>query len=344
MATWLAERAGERRGAARRDVELAAAVSSVPAVADGLAGGALSKAKAAELARASAASAEEQATLVEAATTSSVEQLARTVDRWQIEHQPETTPVEEFLLITPTPGGGRVEAQLDTEGLEWVQVAVDAAAEQLGLRDLPWAQRRAKGLVAACRYFVAHADIPATRGGRPTVVVTVDIDTLAADSGGSARLDSGAYVRGDVARRLACDAGIVRIITDPTSMPLDVGRRTRVPRPSSSVIDTAPTPTATPPMGLRNPSRRPLGPTPRPHRPPPPHPALLAPPLPPPQRHQAPTRQDHSDAAQPPRAVAPARPSAPSRLVVRRRHVSGLGPGGGARPRRRWPAAGPAAP
>jgi Domain of unknown function (DUF222) len=232
MATWLADHAGERRGAARRDVDLAAAVSAMPAVAAEPADGGLSKAKAAQLARAADASADEQAALVETAKTTSVEQLARAVDRWEIEHQPEPVPVEESLTITPTPGGGRVEAQLDTEGLEWVQVAVDAAAEQLGLRERPWGQRRAQGLVAACRYFLDHADIPSTRVGRPTVVVTVDIETLAATTGGSARSDSGAYLRGEVARRLACDAGLVRVITDPASMPLDVGRRTRVPSPA----------------------------------------------------------------------------------------------------------------
>src|SRR5262249_58587811 len=94
------------------------------------------------------------------------------------------------------------------------------------------AERRARARVAACRYFVDHADIPSTRIGRPTVVVTVDIETLAASTGGYARLDSGAYVRGEVARRLACDAGVVRMITDPACQPLDVGRRSRVPNPA----------------------------------------------------------------------------------------------------------------
>jgi hypothetical protein len=86
--------------------------------------------------------------------------------------------------------------------------------------------------VAVARYFLEHADVPATRVGRPTVVVTLDVETLAAASGGSARLDSGAYVSGDIARRLACDAGITRLVTGPESMPLDVGRKTRVPSPA----------------------------------------------------------------------------------------------------------------
>jgi hypothetical protein len=231
MATWVAWKTGERRGAARRDVELAEAVGSMPIVAAALADGSLSKAKASAVVRASEASPAEQAALVAAAVRSTPEQLARHVDRWQLEHH--CAPVvEEMLTVSPVPGGARVEATLEAEGAEWVQVAVDAAAERLGLRDLAWGQRRARGLVAMARYFLDHADLALTRVGRPSVVVTIDIDTLAAASGGTARLDSGAYVSGDSARRLACDAGITRLVTDPESMPLDVGRKTRVPSPA----------------------------------------------------------------------------------------------------------------
>src|SRR5262249_52212413 len=176
--------------------------------------GALSKAKAAELARVSDATNEEQAALVETAKASSVEQLARAVDRWQIEHEAEAARVEQSMLITPAPGGGRVEAQHDTGGLKWVQVPGGAAAEQLGRREVPGARRWPKGLGGGGRCWVEHADIPSARVGRPRVVVTMDIEPLAAAAGGTARLDSGAYVGGEVARQLACDAGVVRMITD----------------------------------------------------------------------------------------------------------------------------------
>ncbi len=168
------------------------------------------------------------------AKTVPAEQLAREVDRWLLQHRPEHSTVEEHLRISPTAGGGRIEASVDTESLEWVQVAIDTAADQLGLRDLAWERRRARGLVAVCRHFLDHAHLPARRHGRPTVVVTIDIETLTAATGGSARLDSGAYLTGDAARRLACDAGLVRMITDPASMPLDLGRATRVPSPAQA--------------------------------------------------------------------------------------------------------------
>ncbi len=233
-ATWLAWKAGERRGSARREVELAVAVAAMPAVDAALAAATLTRAKAVELARVAHASAEDQATLVDEAKTLPVETVARHIDRWELEHARAVSTLVEGFTVTPVPGGGRVEATLDVEGLEWVRVAVDHAAEQLGMAHVGWNRRQAKGLVAVCRYFLDHAQAPAQRGGRPTVVVTVDVETLAAASGGSARLDSGAYVRGDLARRLACDAGLTRLITDPQSMPLDVGRRTRTISPAQA--------------------------------------------------------------------------------------------------------------
>jgi hypothetical protein len=234
MTSWLAWRAGERRSTARRDVDLAGTVAVMPAVDAGLADGSLSKAKAAELARIAGAPLDDQDMLVAAAATMSPEAVAREVDRYQLEHRGAPVEITETLTITPLPGGGRLDATLSTENLEWVHVAVDAAADHLGVRDLPFEQRRAHGLVAISRYFLDHADLPHQRHGRPTIVVTLDVDTLAAQAGGTARLDSGAYLTGDAARRLACDAGIIRMITDPDSMPLDVGRRTRSISPAQA--------------------------------------------------------------------------------------------------------------
>ena len=170
---------------------------------------------------------------MEAAKTMTVEDVARRVDRWH--HEQGTPPeIEPSVAITSHPGGGRLEATLDTEGFEWVKVAIDTAADTLGLRELPWNERRAHGLVAVCRHYLDHADVPVRRQGRPTVVVTLDASALASDAGRPARLDSGAYLTGGAARALACDASIVRMITDPASQPLDVGRATRSISPAQA--------------------------------------------------------------------------------------------------------------
>lgn len=65
------------------------------------------------------------------------------------------------------------------------------------------------------------------RGERPHVTVTVDFTTLTGGPG-SAQLDWAGPVSAATALRLACDAGVSRVLTRGASEPLDVGRRTRV--------------------------------------------------------------------------------------------------------------------
>ncbi|HVE93338.1 MAG TPA: DUF222 domain-containing protein [Acidimicrobiales bacterium] len=62
---------------------------------------------------------------------------------------------------------------------------------------------------------------------RAAVGVTVDYDTLVNATPGGADLSSGATITGDAARRLACDAGVHRIVVKGTSEILDVGQKTR---------------------------------------------------------------------------------------------------------------------
>jgi hypothetical protein len=62
---------------------------------------------------------------------------------------------------------------------------------------------------------------------RAQVDVIVDYETLVESAGGTAEVAPGRVITGDAARRLACDAGIARIITRGRSEVLDVGRRSR---------------------------------------------------------------------------------------------------------------------
>src|SRR6476620_2959835 len=78
-ASGLASLAGDRRGVARRDVELAKQLESAPAVADAVAGGAVSKAKAAELVRGKDLPDDVQEALISGAATQAVEEVANAV-------------------------------------------------------------------------------------------------------------------------------------------------------------------------------------------------------------------------------------------------------------------------
>jgi hypothetical protein len=86
------------------------------------------------------------------------------------------------------------------------------------------AQARADALVEVCQRFL--------QGGgkgkkRPTgVLVTISWDTLSAGQG---IVDTEAGpIGGNTARRLCCDATVSRVLLDPESVPIEMGRATRV--------------------------------------------------------------------------------------------------------------------
>lgn len=94
------------------------------------------------------------------------------------------------------------------------------------------AQRRADAVVDICRFWLDHNDVIASSGGeKPHVTVTVDYGILIGSSKILPEFD-GATVAPEVIRQLTCDAGIVRMIVDSDSVPLDVGLRVRTVTPA----------------------------------------------------------------------------------------------------------------
>ncbi|MGH8986529.1 MAG: DUF222 domain-containing protein [Acidimicrobiia bacterium] len=125
--------------------------------------------------------------------------------------------------------------ELEAEGGATVITAVDAYAKpRAGGDPRTPAQRRADALVEICRHALDRGDAPMTGGERPHVTVMLPLDTLEGRAGAPAA-EVGRIaqpISGEAARRLACDCGISRIITDGASEPLDIGRRTRVIPPA----------------------------------------------------------------------------------------------------------------
>ena len=127
-----------------------------------------------------------------------------------------------------------LDGLLDPEGAETVQTALAALAGPTGADDARTpAQRRADALVELCRHALDGGQLPAHGRQRPHLVVTVGLDTLRGLAGSPAADTTWAGpVTAETARRLACDAAITRVILDPNSEPLDVGRRTRTIPPA----------------------------------------------------------------------------------------------------------------
>ncbi|MFV9672123.1 MAG: DUF222 domain-containing protein [Acidimicrobiia bacterium] len=93
-------------------------------------------------------------------------------------------------------------------------------------------QRNADALADICRFWLDHNDDISVSGGeRPHITVTVPYEILTGKELRLGEID-GNTVNPEAIRRLACDAGIVRIVTDGEGQPLDVGRRVRTVTPA----------------------------------------------------------------------------------------------------------------
>ncbi|TFV51816.1 HNH endonuclease signature motif containing protein [Blastococcus sp. TF02A_35] len=138
-----------------------------------------------------------------------------------------------FTMATGMDGRVYLRGELDAAGGECLHTALGALMNgDRPAGDLrSHAERQGDALVALARGALDGGSLPAVRGERPHVRVTIDWFALCAErgapgvSGGS--LGWAGPINPETARRLACDASVVRIITGPNGLPLDVGRAQR---------------------------------------------------------------------------------------------------------------------
>jgi hypothetical protein len=242
---WLAHRHGAPLGVAEAQVRTARALEEMPRVADALAQGEISTAAVGALVRTREASPEafgqaEQA-LVEQARMLSHRELRASLDRWRQEvdaarEDDERYGRRRFTVVLAADGMVRADGELDPEAGQVVITALRAKVDGWArtMTDDPRtpSQRRADALGEICREWLDLADRPVIGGERPHVVVQMDLAALEARAGGRASLQDAGSITAEAARRLACDASVTRVITDAASVPLELGRTTKVVSPS----------------------------------------------------------------------------------------------------------------
>lgn len=183
-----------------------------------------------------------EAVLAEAASYLGTRDLRSAIDHWrqQVAYPAALGDVDDArrrrrLSCTRTwDGMWSVSGVLDPESGHVLDTALRARSARANLDssdDRTPGQRTADSLVDLCRFSLDHDDTLGTSGGtRPHITVDVDYRTLAAPEDGPdgplPEVD-GMPITPEDARRLACDAGVVRIVTDGPSRVLDVGRSTR---------------------------------------------------------------------------------------------------------------------
>ncbi|MEV4387897.1 DUF222 domain-containing protein [Micromonospora sp. NPDC049580] len=253
-AVWLRERLHLTIPAARRLVDLAAALDAAPpAVRDALAAGTVT----AEQARvitdtigAAAASAGAEAadkavgvlvqwagqfdpTLLRKLGTRILDHVAPeaadAVAAAALKAETDRAARDRHLTISErTDGRLRLSGILDTETAGLLRAAIDPLTVPTGPDDArnP-GQRRHDALADVCRLALRTGELPDNGGDPAQIVVTTSYDGLTRQLG-SGSLDIGPQLTPETVRRLACDAAILPAVLGSASQPLDVGRQRRL--------------------------------------------------------------------------------------------------------------------
>jgi hypothetical protein len=248
-AAWLATTFKITWGSARQNVRVARALEEMPKTRRALDDGdiSMSAVRLLVMAREADPSAFErdETRLVEAARIHSMNDLQRVAVYWRqaverehsLDGDDKLRERRRLHASVSFLGMVRVDGDLDPEAGETLLTALravlDAESRSRPQNDLRTAeQRRADTLGEICRQWLDMADRPTVAGERPHVTVTVGAEALQRNAADTSELDHVGPVDPEAARRLACDASVMRVVMAGRSEPLDVGRRTSVVPPA----------------------------------------------------------------------------------------------------------------
>ena len=264
-AHWVSWQCGIAPGPAREHVRVARRLGDLPLIRAAFAEGELSFSKVRALTRVENVEREaDLLDLARHATASQLERLLRAyrrvvtaeraaaggrAERWlAVDHDDDGSvlirgrfPAEEGALIVAAlqaaqdeaaarAGAGASDVPAGTHGCEPDVPAGTHGGEPdvpAGTPRMPPADARAEALVAVADSFLAGENRSRNGGDRHLVLVHVEAGTLSgAEEAGRCELDSGAPLAPETARRLACDASIVRVL-ERDGTPVRMGRKTR---------------------------------------------------------------------------------------------------------------------
>src|ERR1700733_5755542 len=237
-APWLSLRCSIGLGAAREKVRIAHRLGELPIVREAFSRGQLSYCKVRALTR--VATAQTEAGLVEIArhaTGAQIEKLIRCYSSALAATLGAAQRQQELRYLKASwkedgalRGEGRLPADDGALLVNALSALEDPHAEEEEYLPSPAAARRADALVSLARGALA-ADASAS-GPVTELVVHVDAATLASDAVVErSELADGPTLPAETARRLGCDAAVVRIV-ERDGRPLTVGRRTRTIPPA----------------------------------------------------------------------------------------------------------------
>ncbi len=245
-AHWLNWKCGIDMGAARERVRVAHALEKLPRISSAMARGELSYSKVRALTRVACEGTEEYLLSIALhGTAQHVETLVRHYRRAQeaeeLSREARQQANRGLSYFYDDDGSlvlkGRLPAEVGMLVLKAIERCVqstpraDVSAETSEVQPT-LAARRADALSVIAESFLAHGEDALSGGDRQQIVVHVDAEALQDRCAGSCELEEGPAIPAETARRLACDASVIRILEDSHGEPLDVGRKARTIPPA----------------------------------------------------------------------------------------------------------------
>lgn len=247
VASWLRARLRVSHASASLIARVGRSLRSMPLAAEAFAAGDIDHRRVGALVDAREIDPDEYAsgesTLVDAARDLAPREFRAAVEFWKAAADPaafsdahEAMRERRHLSVSRTwEGMVRIDGWLDPEAGATLITALGAYLDGAA-RDASdtrtFGQVRADALSDICRFSLDHAGLSTSGGMRPHLLLTIDLETLEGRAGSRSDLAGAGRVPAETARRLACDAGLSRIITDAGSMPIDVGRTARTVTPA----------------------------------------------------------------------------------------------------------------
>jgi hypothetical protein len=247
-AHWLNWKCGIDLGAAREKVRVAHALEKLPRMAATMAEGRISYAKVRAMTRVADATNEDYLlNIALCGTASHVEDLVRGYRRAQDAAELSREAVQQrdqSLWYHTEPDGsitirGRLPAEIGALFVKALLAAEDSlpipknvSAETSSDELHRLRKRRVEALATMAESFLASGPQELAGGDRHQIVVHVDSETLKHSHAGRCELEHGPSIAAETARRLSCDARVVRIVENERGEPLDVGRKTRTIPPA----------------------------------------------------------------------------------------------------------------
>lgn len=249
-AHWLNWRCGLNLGAAREKLRAAEALAVLPAMSAAMARGELSYSKVRALTRVATPATEEALLMVGLhGTAHQVEKLVRgfrqATEAAELAREARQQASRSVQWFTDSDGSLVIRARLPAEAGQLFIAALEQSMASQGAENVPagtfdssveqrpsLGMQRADALGSLAESYLVHGPGALAGGDRQQIVVHVDAETLAAHDCGRCEIEDGPAIAVATARRLACDASVVRIIENADGTPLDVGRKTRTVPPA----------------------------------------------------------------------------------------------------------------